>query len=53
MAKTEVSGGVTIIDLHSGTMSYKDRFINFHTSNKNDFITPIDLKTYKSVRYIL
>ncbi|KAF7278472.1 hypothetical protein GWI33_008376 [Rhynchophorus ferrugineus] len=50
MAKTEVSGGVTIIDLHSGTMSYKDGFINFHTSKKNNFITPIDLKTYKSVR---
>ncbi|XP_030757324.1 2-oxoglutarate and iron-dependent oxygenase domain-containing protein 3-like [Sitophilus oryzae] len=50
MALTNVSGGAAIIDLHSGTMSYQDKFMNFYRANLSYFITPTDLHTYKGVR---
>jgi len=45
------SGGATIMDLHSGALSYGENFINFYKTSKSDFITPTDLSVYKGVRY--
>lgn len=47
------SGGATIMDLHSGALSYKDNFINFYKSVKTSFITQTDLKIYSVVRSVL
>lgn len=44
------SGGATIMDLHSGALSYGENFINFYKTSKSDFITPTDLSVYKGVR---
>nr|AEE61876.1 unknown [Dendroctonus ponderosae] len=44
------SGGATIMDLHSGALSYKKNFINMYKSVKTNFITPTDLRVYKDVR---
>ncbi|XP_066250554.1 2-oxoglutarate and iron-dependent oxygenase domain-containing protein 3-like [Euwallacea similis] len=44
------NGGATIMDLHSGALSYGENFINFYKSMKTNFITPTDLKIYRSVR---
>lgn len=44
------SGGATIMDLHSGALSYKENFINLYKSVKTDFITETDLRVYQLVR---
>jgi len=44
------TGGATIMDLHSGALSYKDTFINFYKSVQSSFITVTDLKIYQVVR---
>ncbi|KAL1517281.1 hypothetical protein ABEB36_001066 [Hypothenemus hampei] len=50
MSLAESSGGATIMDLHSGALSYKTTFINFYKSGKDNFITPTDLLVYRTVR---
>ncbi|XP_060535901.1 2-oxoglutarate and iron-dependent oxygenase domain-containing protein 3-like isoform X2 [Cylas formicarius] len=44
------TGGATIMDLHSGALSYKDNFINFYTMVKQKFISPSELTVYQIVR---
>ncbi|CAG9771105.1 unnamed protein product [Ceutorhynchus assimilis] len=44
------NGGASIMDLHSGALSYKDSFINFYKSIETTFVTPTDLKIYHIVR---
>ncbi|KAG5885208.1 hypothetical protein JTB14_012231 [Gonioctena quinquepunctata] len=45
------SGGATIMDLHSGALSYKDKFINVYAQNKeSNFLNPSDMAVYHFVR---
>lgn len=43
------SGGATILDLHTGALSYKDKFINIYKVEKNLF-SPADKDTYKRIK---
>jgi len=42
-------GGATILDLHSGALSYGDQFINLHAANKKVFNTS-DFEVYSKIR---
>ncbi|KAJ8943749.1 hypothetical protein NQ318_011960 [Aromia moschata] len=42
-------GGATIMDLHSGALSFDDKFINVYAKT-NKFLTSTDLAVYKLVR---
>jgi hypothetical protein len=45
------SGGAAILDLHSGAVSYGDKFVNVYTlDNSQKFITTADLTIYKVVK---
>ena len=47
------SGGATILDLHSGALSVKDKFINIYsikTKAKEPIFTEADFETYRSVK---
>lgn len=44
-------GGASILDLHSGALSYKDKFINIYSvETKKKFITATDISIYKIAR---
>lgn len=43
------SGGATILDLHSGALSYKDKFANLYKMEKNVF-SERDFKIYANVK---
>lgn len=49
MALGGSSGGATIVDLHSGALSYKDKFINVYAHDKQ-LLTPTDKAIYQLVR---
>lgn len=50
MALGGSSGGATILDLHSGALSYKDQFINVKTQKEKQFITAAERTIYQLVR---
>lgn len=50
MALGGSSGGATILDLHSGALSYKDKFINVKAQKEKQFITPAERTIYQLVR---
>ncbi|XP_018577284.1 2-oxoglutarate and iron-dependent oxygenase domain-containing protein 3-like [Anoplophora glabripennis] len=50
MALGGSKGGATIMDLHSGALSFDDKFINVYAQKKNKILTPTDLTVYKLVR---
>ena len=43
------SGGATILDLHSGALSFKDKFVNIYKLNK-DVFTHEDFKAYSRIK---
>lgn len=50
MALGGSKGGATIMDLHSGALSFDDKFINVYAQKKTKILTPTDLAVYKLVR---
>lgn len=50
MALGGSSGGATILDLHSGALSYNDKFINVKAHKEKQFITPADRTIYQLVK---
>lgn len=50
MALGGSSGGATILDLHSGALSYKDQFINVKAQKEKQFIKPAERTIYQLVR---
>lgn len=50
MALGGSSGGATILDLHSGALSYKDQFINVKTQKDKQFITAAERAIYRLVK---
>lgn len=50
MALGGSSGGATILDLHSGALSYKNQFINVKAQNDKQFITPAERTIYRLVK---
>lgn len=45
------SGGASILDIHSGALSYKDKFVNMHTIKEaNNLFNPEFINTYKTVK---
>lgn len=43
-------GGATILDLHSGALSYKDQFINVKAQKEKQFIKPKERTIYQLVK---
>lgn len=50
MALGGSSGGATVLDLHSGALSYKDRFINVKAQKEKQFITAAERTIYQFVK---
>lgn len=50
MALGGSSGGATILDLHSGALSYKDQFINVKAQKEKEFITLAERTIYQLVK---
>ncbi|KAJ8972222.1 hypothetical protein NQ314_000283 [Rhamnusium bicolor] len=50
MALGGSQGGASIMDLHSGALSFNDKFINVYAQKKHNVLTPTDLAVYKLVR---
>ncbi|KAJ8935856.1 hypothetical protein NQ314_012611 [Rhamnusium bicolor] len=50
MALGGSQGGASIMDLHSGALSFNDKFINVYAQKKHNILTPTDLAVYKLVR---
>ncbi|XP_050301862.1 2-oxoglutarate and iron-dependent oxygenase domain-containing protein 3-like [Anthonomus grandis grandis] len=50
MSFAKPKGGVTIMDLHSGALTYEDSFINIYKTSEQGFVTTRDLFIYRDVR---
>ncbi|XP_057664661.1 2-oxoglutarate and iron-dependent oxygenase domain-containing protein 3-like [Diorhabda carinulata] len=51
MARGGSSGGASIVDLHTGALSYRDKFINIYQHNGNKkILTETERKVYELVR---
>lgn len=45
------NGGASILDLHSGALSYGEKFVNVHNlQDSNKFVSAPDLAIYKHVK---
>lgn len=50
MALGGSSGGATVLDLHSGALSFKDQFINVKAKKDKPFLTPAERTIYQLVK---